>query len=93
MTKVNFLSVTTVDDLVNALQDKGTVFKNFRHSGSKFDKFRTLVRKIMGRINFVSDVVAQPAVNVSDRLVLLRDQEPLMVVLSNRFAHLVSQFS
>ncbi|EED17209.1 tankyrase, putative [Talaromyces stipitatus ATCC 10500] len=54
MTKVDFLSATSVDDIVNALQDKGTVFRNFRHSGSKFDKFRTLVTNIMNRINIAS---------------------------------------
>lgn len=74
MTKVDFLpSATSVDDLVGALLDKETSFKKFRHNGSKLDKFRILLDKIMKRINFVSDVVAQPAINVGNKLVLLRD--------------------
>lgn len=69
MTQVDFLpSATSVDDLVDALSDKESSFKKFRHNGSKSDKFRMVLTKFMKRINFVSDVVAQAAVNVSNKL-------------------------
>lgn len=58
-------SATSVDDIMNTVKGQQTLFSNHRHDKSKFDKLRTLLTKVMNRIDLVCDLVAQPSVNVS----------------------------
>ena len=58
---------SSVDDILNNIHDQETKFKGFRHSGSKTDKFRTLVSKCLDPINKVGDIVASASSTVRNQ--------------------------
>lgn len=71
-TKLNSLpAVTSVDDILNALEGKGNGFKTHRNDSSVLDRSRKVLAKIMRRIDTVSELAAQPSVNVSHAAVSL----------------------
>ena len=60
----NLAQASNVDDILNNIHEQETKFKDYRHSGSKPDKFRTLVKKCLDPINKVGDIVASAASTV-----------------------------
>jgi hypothetical protein len=59
MVKIESLAgAANVDDILNEIHERETTFKDYRHDGSKLDKFRTLVSKSLDRIDKVGNMVA-----------------------------------
>ena len=48
----------TVDEILDGMREREKKFKDFRHDGSKLDKFRTLLGKSLKPIDVVGDVAA-----------------------------------
>lgn len=44
--------------IITEMKKKKMAFKDFRHDGSKLDKFRTLVKKSLERVEKLGDIVA-----------------------------------
>ncbi|TAQ84511.1 hypothetical protein B7494_g7175 [Chlorociboria aeruginascens] len=64
MVKIDSLAgANSVDGVLDEIHERETKFKGYRHDGSKLDKFRSLVRKSMGPIEKLSNIIAQAALN------------------------------
>lgn len=48
----------SVDEILDGMREREKKFKDFRHDGSKLDKFRTLLGKSLKPIDMVGDVAA-----------------------------------
>jgi hypothetical protein len=72
MVKIETLvGANNVDEILDEIHKRETKFKSYRHNGSKSDKFRSLVRKSLGHIKKLSDIVASAASTVRQHLCLL----------------------
>lgn len=59
MVKLDSLDrANNVDEILTDMRDREKKFKDFRHDGSKLDKFRTLLGKSLKPIAVVGDVAA-----------------------------------
>lgn len=65
MVKIQSLAgANNVDEILNDIHERKTKFEGYRHDGSKFDKFRTLVSKSLSPIEKVCNMVASAASTV-----------------------------
>ncbi len=60
-----------VDDILVNIHERETMFKDYRHDGSKLDKFRSLVGKSLSPIEKLSNVVSSAALAVRQHLCML----------------------
>jgi len=58
-------SVSNIDDLLAQVNKDEEKFNRYRHNGSKFDRFRTLIRHSLGPIGELGNIVTQAAKAVS----------------------------
>lgn len=65
MVKIESLArASNVDEILNDIREREIKFKDYRHDGSKLDKFRTLVSKSLNPIDKVGNMVALAASTV-----------------------------
>jgi hypothetical protein len=68
MVKIQSLAgASSVDEVLSEIHDKEAKFKNFRHDGSKLDKFRTLIKKSLAPIEALSGMVVNSTSMVSNQ--------------------------
>ncbi|KAL8790643.1 MAG: hypothetical protein Q9213_000491 [Squamulea squamosa] len=60
-------TVNSVEEILDAIHEKDTNFKSFRHDGSKVDRFRSLVSKSLRPIEILSNITAEAASSVRRR--------------------------
>lgn len=65
--KVKFESLTTankVEEVLKEIHERESRFQTYRHDGSKLDEFRSLVRKCLGSIEKIGQIVVSAASSV-----------------------------
>ena len=73
MIKIESLTgVSNVDEILNDIQERETKFKVYRHDGSKFDKFRTLVSRSLNLVTKVGDIVTSATSTVRKQILPAR---------------------
>lgn len=60
--------VNNVNEILDQIHTRETKFKAFRHSGSRTDRFRSVVSKSLVPIEKLSSIVASAAATVRQRL-------------------------
>ena len=57
----NLAATTSIDEVISSVSERESKFSNYRHSGSRADKFRSLLASTLEPVDRLGDVVATVA--------------------------------